>query len=337
VKYLAILFMCFTASASVKATEMVNVTDYISFEQAALDAKGTNMYGHVYVPKGFYMVEDIYTDAVWHLAAGAEFSPPNFSLTNLDDFSHLPGAVQRESNSGRIGQWFYGDSDLNWIYKFRKTIVPNSVLNVNANGAGAIAAYATTGESAYSQGSIGMQSYCLNSSVNKQNCYAGYFESNRAPWAGTTTTLEVTTNNYGTWSPWDRILPSGIYGPNEGISAGINISGPAGNGYYKGDYDVIKIGAGIIFTGGPSKQGMDAGIVFTRAAFKESTANEVIRTFTGSHIMWHGSGFNPEGSISTVETERGGEVWIKVWGTRGKSTFKFTEDGLILPSGRIIN
>jgi len=334
-KYLAILFMCFTASAH--STDMIDVTDYDSFEQAAVIAKGNELYGHVYVPKGFYMVEDIQTEAVWHLAAGAEFASPNFTMTNLDDFSHLKGAVQRESNSGRIGQWFYGDADLNWIYKFRKTIVPNSVLNVNANGAGAIAAYATTGDSAYSQGSIGMQSYCLNSSVNMQNCYAGYFESNRAPWAGTTTTMEVTTNNYGTWSNWDRVLPSGVYGPNEGISAGINISGPAGNGYYKHDYPTIKIGAGIIFTGGPSKQGMDAGIVFTRAAFKESTADEVIRTFTDSHIIWHGSGFNPRGAITTVETEKGGEVHIKVWGTRGKSTFKFTEDGLILPSGRIIN
>ena len=62
IKFLTAFVVLFTTSAH--STDMIDVTDYDSFEQAAVVAKGNELYGHVYVPKGFYMVEDIQTDAV---------------------------------------------------------------------------------------------------------------------------------------------------------------------------------------------------------------------------------------------------------------------------------
>jgi hypothetical protein len=212
---------------------------------------------------------------------------------------------------------------------------------VNPYGKGGVSAYTRTGaKTNASEGTIGVTTYVLNDNeVSPGVAYGEYTEVIKWPDAGATFGDESNLTCYG---PLERILPSGVYGNNSQVCSNYWIGGPVGSGPLNGQYSKSPTSAGITFAGGTATQngqnvGFDAGIVFTRKAFESSYADEIIRTYTGSQVIWHGSGWNPKGAIGVWETQRGGEVWLKVWGTRGKVTYKFTEDGIILPSGTILN
>ncbi len=343
-KYLAILFMCFTASAS------INVKDYMSycegygqdvcFDNAIEAAKLTGE--TIYVPEGEWWITEPTQSATWVVEGNANFlNPPDYP-TGTDNRSFLTGIVQQLDHDTETGL-IVGSMNFQPYIDVRPSAIPHAMINaISPYGKGGVSAYTRTSDKpAASEGTIGVKTYVLNDNeVNPGVAYGEYTEVVKWPSAGATFGDESNLTCYG---PLEKILPSGIYGNQSQICSNYWVGGPVGSGPLNGQYDKSPTSAGITFAGGTAKGanglnlGFDAGIVFTRNAFRNSSASEVVRTFTGSHVMWLGSGYEFKGAITTMETQRGGEIWLKVWGTRGKSTFKFTEDGLILPSGTIIN
>lgn len=332
-RVLLLLLVSFGCSA-----EYVNVNDYPSFNDAALASipdHSAGDYGHVIVPSGFYHItEPIITPAVWHVQAGAEFTGIDNYPNGIDNLSFLTGAVVKESARGRLTSFTYGSPHFEPYVSIRDSVTPGAAatMNVVATHSGAIAAYATTGDKEYSEGNIGVKGYCVNGSINKQNCWAGYFETNKAPWAGTTTTIEVTAGNYG--GSLERILPSGQYSHNAGITTGLWIGGAAGNGAFD-EYEAKPTSAAIAIVAGAGDAGFDAGIVCLDEALENSTQKECLRLGVNSKVMWHASGFNPRGAITVVDNNGNGELHLSIW-AGGKKTYKFTKDGIITPDGNLI-
>ena len=340
-----LLALCFNAQSA------INVKDYIAdcdgyaedacFESAIAAA---NLVGEsVYVPTGTWYLSRPTSQASWIVEANADFVLPSNYPTGTDNRSFLTGIVQQVDFDTQTGL-IVGSMDFQPYVDVRPSAIPHAMVNgVRPYGGGALSAYTRTSDkNKASEGTIGVTTYVLNDNeINKGVAYGEYTEVIKWPKAGATFGDESNLTCYGSL---DRILPSGVYGNKSNICSNYWIGGAVGSGPLNGQYPKSPTSAGITFAGGTAKDpetgrnlGFDAGIVFTRKAFESSYADEIIRTFTGSQIIWHASGWNPKGAIVTMETEKGGEVWIKVWGTRGKSTFKFTEDGLILPSGKIIN
>ena len=335
--------MCFTASAS------VNVKDYVwycegyaqdvCFDNAIEAAKLTGE--TIYVPEGDWFIAEPTQPATWIIEGNAKIGNLIYP-TGTNNRSFLTGIVQQLDHDTETGL-IVGSMDFQPYVDVRPSAIPHAMINgVSPFGKGAVSAYTRTSDKVNaSEGTIGVTTYVLNDNETSVGvAYGEYTEVIKWPNAGATFGDESNLTCYGAL---DKILPSGIYGNTSNICSNYWIGGPVGSGPLNDVYEKSPTSAGITFAGGTAKGsnglnlGFDAGIVFTRNAFRNSSASEVIRTFTGSHVAWHGSGFNFKGAITTMETQRGGEVWVKVWGTRGKSTFKFTEDGLILPSGRIIN
>lgn len=305
------------------------------FDLAAQQANATGE--QVYVPVGIWSLTAPTIPASWFVESGAIFTAPANYQTGNDNLSYLTGITtitDYQTNSGLI----VGSMDWTPYTDIRHSAIPHAMINgVSPYGTGGLAAYTRTSDKAYAtEGTIGVTSYVLNDNESSPGvAYGSYTEVIKWPGAGATFGEESNLTCYGTL---ERVLPSGIYGNTAKICANYLIGPAVGSGPLNGIYAKSNYAVGVMFGGGSdANTSFDAGIVFTRKAFEHSTANEIIRTFTGSRIIWHGSGFNPKGAIEAVETEKGGEVWIKVWGTRGKVTYKFTEDGLILPSGKILN
>jgi hypothetical protein len=341
------LILALTLSAS-SAFASVNVADYIApcdpypqdaCFQAAVDAANGEP---VHVPTGNYWLTAPTSSAAWIVDANVSLYNPAPYPTGNTNLSYLTGIVSQIDHDTETGL-IVGSMNFQPYVDVRPSAIPHAMINgVSPFGTGAISAYTRTGaKSSASEGTIGVTTYVLNDNEASPGvAYGEYTEVIKWPNAGATFGDESNLTCYGSL---ERILPSGVYGNTSQICSNYWIGGPVGSGPLNGQYSKSPTSAGITFAGGTAKWpdgknlGFDAGVVFTRKAFESSTANEIIRTFTGSQIIWHGSGFNPKGAIGVWETEKGGEVWIKAWGTRGKVTYKFTEDGLILPSGKILN
>ncbi len=339
-----LLALTFNVSAAVNVADHIDYCDGfaqdVCFDNAIEAAKITGE--RIYVPEGVWILTEPTQHASWIVEGNADFfSPPDYP-TGTDNRSHLTGIVSQVDHDTETGL-IVGSMDFQPYVDVRPSAIPHAMINgVSPYGKGGLSAYTRTGDKQNaSEGTIGVTTYVLNDNETSPGvAYGEYTEVIKWPNAGATFGDESNLTCYGAL---DRILPSGVYGNNSNICANYWIGGPVGSGPLNDVYSKSPTSAGIVFAGGTAKStngknlGFDAGIVFTRKAFESSSADEIIRTFTDSQIIWHGSGWTPKGAIVTKETARGGEVWIKVWGTRGKSTFKFTEDGLILPSGRILN
>ena len=338
---LTVYFMAQIVSADVNVVDHGAISGGVNHDIYFNDAiEEASLKGEsVYIPAGWWVLTESTAEASWVIDNGANFLYPTNHATGNDNLEYLTGTVTMTDWNTHSG-FIAGATNWNWITDIRPSAIPHSAINaISAYGTGGISAYTRTSDKdAASEGTIGVTSYVINDNEDSIGvAYGAYIEVIKTPLAGAVFGEESNISAYGSL---DRILPSGTYGNTSNIASNYWIGGPVGSGPFNHLWEKVPTSAGITFAGGSAKNiygenlGFDAGIVFTYNAFLNSTAMEIIRTFTGSNIMWHGSGYNPIGALSTIEEDNDGILLLKTNNRNGLwKEVRITNTSVVTPTG----
>lgn len=293
----------------------------------------------VYIPAGWWVLTKSTAEASWVIDNGANFLYPTNHTTGNDNLEYLTGTVTMTDWNTHSG-FIAGATNWNWITDIRHSAIPHAAINgISAYGTGGISAYTRTSDKVgASEGTIGVTSYVVNDNEDDIGvAYGSYIEVIKTPLAGAVFGEESNISAYG---GLERILPSGLYGNTSNIASNYWIGGPVGSGPFNHLYEKVPTSAGITFAGGSAKDangfnlGFDAGIVFTREAFLNSTDFEIIRTFTNSNITWHGSGYNPAGALTSIVEDENGLVVLRTNNKNGIwKEVRITNTSVVTPTG----